>query len=217
MSMDTRVVRDTIEVIKRERKRRRSRLPDHHEAAYDQWMFWDLPFVNELCLMLLVAIHHQLEHELIRVAAQKTGDGKDLSRVQYQERLQAERARWKTDRKSIIAKLNLNSFPEWNREFEVLRQIANSYKHTPWRRPDDKLLKLLKLDLALNYAPIAESDAIREGLAVHLKMRKNAEYPAIATRLLKRMDAFLALVKAQPSLSKVNWGRVSFHPKDFEH
>jgi hypothetical protein len=215
--MDTRVVKDTIEVIRRERKRRRARLPDNYDAAHDRWLFWDLPFVNELCLMLLVAIHHQLEHELIRIAAKKTDDGNDLSQAQYQERLRAERARWKTDRKSIIAKLSLNSFPEWNREFEALRQIANSYKHTPWRKPDDKLLKLLSLDLTLNYAPIAESDAIREGLAVYLKMRKNAEYPAIATKLLKRADAFLTAVGSQPGLSKVHRGRVSFHPKDFEH
>src|SRR5947209_17323848 len=128
--MDTKVAKATIDVIRRERKRRRSRLPDHSDAAYDQWLFWDSPFVNELCLMVLVAIHHQIERELIQVAAQKTDDGKPLSRAAYQERLRIERGKWKSDRKSTITKLKLDSFPGWNRDLEALRQLANSYKHT---------------------------------------------------------------------------------------
>jgi len=215
--MDTQVAKATIDVIRRERMRRRSRLPDHPDAAYDQWLFWDTPFVNELCLMVLVAIHHQVERELIGVAAQKTDDGKPLSRVRYQERLRIERANWKSKRKSIITKLELDSFPEWNRDLEALRQIANDYKHTPWRRPDDKLLKLLQVDLKRNYAPLAESDGIREGLAVFLKLKRDADYCAIASKLLRRADKFLTAVKKQPGLSKVNWGTVSFRPKDFEH
>jgi hypothetical protein len=111
----------------------------------------------------------------------------------------------------------LSSFAEWNRECEALRQIANNYKHTPGGRPDENLLKLLELDLDLNYAPIVESDAIRQCLALFLRMKKSAEYPAISKRLLERVDAFLTAVKGQPGLMKVHWGRVSFHPKDLEH
>jgi hypothetical protein len=212
-----RVAKATIDVIRRERKRRRSRLPDHPDAAYDQWLFWDTPFVNELCLLVLVAIHHQVERELIRMAAQKTDEGKPLSRAEYQEHLRLEHAKWKSDRKSVIKKLKLDSFPVWNRDLEALRQLANSYKHTASRRPDDKLLNLLQLDLKRNYAPLAESDGIREGLAVYLKLKKDADYCAIASKLLLRADRFLTAVKQQPGLSKVNWGRVSFHPKDSEH
>ena len=215
--MDTKVAKDTIDVIRRERKRRRSRLPDHPDAAYDQWLFGDSPFVNELCLMLLVAIHHQVERELIQLAAQKTDDGKSLSRAGYEKRLRIMREKWKSDRKSIIARLELNSFPEWNRDLEVLRQIANSYKHTPWRRPDDKLLKLLQLNLKRNYASLPESDGIREGLAVYLKLRKDADYCSIVSKVLRRADAFLTAVKQQRGLSKVNWGPVSLHPRDFEY
>ena len=215
--MDTKVAKATIDVIRRERKRRRSRLPNHPDAAYAQWLFWDSPFVNELCLLVLVAIHHQVERELIRVAAQKTDDGKPLSRAEYQEHLRIERAKWRSDRKSVIKRLKLDSFPEWDRDLEALRQLANGYKHTPSRRPDDTLLKLLQLDLKRHYAPLPESDSIREGLAVYLKLKKNADYCAIASKLLRRADKFLTAVKRQPGLSKVNWGRVSFHPEDFEH
>jgi hypothetical protein len=215
--MDTKIAEDTINVIRRERRRRQRRLPNHPDAAYDQWLFWDLPFVNEMCLLLLVAIHHQIERELIRVAATANGSGKPLSRAQYEARVPIERDNWKKNRKTIISRLKLKSFPEWDHELEALRQIANSYKHTPSRKPDDKLLRLLGLDVRRNYAPLAESDSIREGLAVYLKQNKDADYCTILSKLLRRADCFLRKVKAQPFLGKVNWGYVSLHPDDMEH
>lgn len=71
--MNVTVARDVIGVIRAEMKRRSPRgLNDSHEAieaAYDQWVFSDEPFLNELCLLLLTALRHQVERELIKIAA----------------------------------------------------------------------------------------------------------------------------------------------------
>jgi hypothetical protein len=218
--MDTKVAKDTIKVIRKEQKRRWSRLPDHQDAAYDQWLFIDEPFVNDLYLMLLVAIRHQVERELVRLAAQMTGDGKALSREQYQTRIQDERRllRNKDGWKKLVAKLKLKSCAEWDTSMESLRLLANSYKHEPSGRPDNKLLKHLKLDLKRKYAPLPESSCVREGLAVSINLQKNADYGDIAEGLLKRSDRFLAAVKQQSGLSEVkSSGRLqSFSPDDFE-
>jgi hypothetical protein len=48
---------------------------------------------------------------------------------------------------------------------ETLRLIANSNKHETSGRPDNDLLRHLELDLKRTYAPLAESDAVREALA----------------------------------------------------
>jgi hypothetical protein len=53
------------------------------DLASDQWQFGDEPFVNELCLILLVAVWHQVEREVIWLAARVTGDGKQITREQY--------------------------------------------------------------------------------------------------------------------------------------
>ena len=49
--------------------------PDY---AYDQWLFTDEPFVNELCLVLLVVIRHQLERELLGLLARVIVDAKEI-------------------------------------------------------------------------------------------------------------------------------------------
>jgi hypothetical protein len=38
------------------------------DAAWEQWLFDDLPFINEVRLMLLVAVGHRVERELITLA-----------------------------------------------------------------------------------------------------------------------------------------------------
>ncbi len=75
--MDTRLAKNIVKLIRGERQRRASLLEDMHpEAADDRWLFTDLPFVAELCLMLLVAMRHQVERELISLAARAADNGK---------------------------------------------------------------------------------------------------------------------------------------------
>jgi hypothetical protein len=215
--MDTKVAKDTIKVIRKERKRRLSRLPNHPDAAYDRWLFSDEPFVNDLCLMLLVAIRHQVERELLGLAARMNGGEKPLSRKQYQQQVEDERKLLrKKGWSKLIAKLKLKAFADWGTSMETLRLLANSYKHAPSGRPDNDLLKHLKLGLRRNYAPLPESACLRERLAASLNLEKDADYCTIAEELLKRADCFLAEVKQQPGLCKVKWGAVSLSLEDAE-
>src|SRR5712691_11701981 len=213
--MDTKAAKDVIQVIRKERKRRLRRLPDDPDAADYVWRYTDEPFVNDLCLMLLVAIHHQVERELVGLAARMTGDGQPLSLAEYQRQVQIERDQWRTwkTRRKTITKLKLESRAEWT-SMETLRLLANSNKHAV-RRPHDDLLGHLKLDLKRNYAPLAESDGVRERLATSLDLDNGADYCAIAEELLERADRFLTAVKKQPGLSKVR-GAVSLRSKDAE-
>jgi hypothetical protein len=53
-----------IKVIRTEKKLRSGRLRQADPiAAWEQWLFTDLPFINEMCLILLVAIRHRVERE----------------------------------------------------------------------------------------------------------------------------------------------------------
>jgi hypothetical protein len=104
-----------IRVIRTEKKLRsdRRRQADPN-AAYDQWVFSDLPFINEMCLILLIAVRHQVERELIALAARANG-GSTVPRKQYQQNVMDQRKRLKARDgwRNLIAALKLASFPEW--------------------------------------------------------------------------------------------------------
>ena len=86
--METDILRHMIAVIKAEEQRRRALLEDEDpNFAYDQWLFTDAPFVNELYLILLVSLRHQVERELVGLAARAADDGKEISGQQYQKRV----------------------------------------------------------------------------------------------------------------------------------
>jgi hypothetical protein len=214
--MNTKAAKDTIEVIRKERQRRRAELPDPEDAAYDQWMFTDEPFINDLCLVLLVAIRHQVERELVGIAARVTDDGAPLDRKQYQERMRDEREGLRHGWKPLIGKLDLRSFPEWQGSMQTLRLLVNSYKHSPWGRPDEDLLQHLKLPLTRNYAVLPDSRSVREKLADSLGLDKDADYCEITEELLNRADSFLGSVRQRPGLSEVKWGRLSLAAADAE-
>lgn len=216
--MDTKVAAEIVAVIRREKRRRLARLRrEDSEFAYEIWQSRDEPFVNELCLMMLVAVHHQVERHLVKIAARFTGDGKkQLSPEVYRRRVRDERA-WlhAKGKRRLIAKLKLNSFSEWNRSMRTLQLLANCFKHSPSLTPDRALLKHLKLALVpgrrptVTYAPLPESDIFRGRLAVSLKLPKEADYCAITEEFLTRANRFLKAVEAQMGLSPVKWGAVS--------
>jgi len=200
-----------IGVIRKERKRRMALLSDDPDVADYVWLSTDEPFINDLCLMLLVAVHHQVEREIVRLAARAIGDEEPLSQNQYEQRLEIERGhwgKWKT-RRTVIAKLNLASFPEWDTSMETLRLLANSYKHAPSGKPFSDLLTHLNLDRTRTYAPLVDSNSLREGLAASLDLNNDADYCAIAEELLNRVGTFLAAARQQPGLSQVKRGGLS--------
>lgn len=216
--MDSAVVKDMIAVIRAERDRRIGSLAgEHPDYAPDRWLFTDEPFLNELGLVLLVAIRHQLERELICLAARVTGDGHELGGEEYRHLVEDERDRLRADGwTSLIAKLRLTAFPEWDTSLKTLQLLANDYKHNPSHGPGEDLLKHLGLNPIISrsptvrYAPLPESRHFREALARSLNLASTADYSVIAEELLSLTARFLADVEQQPGLSAVKWGPVSF-------
>jgi hypothetical protein len=76
-----------LDVIKTEGQRRAELLPDHPDAAYDQWLFHDAPFINELCIVLLVALRHHIERRLIFFAACAADGGGPITKQQFLARM----------------------------------------------------------------------------------------------------------------------------------
>ena len=141
--VDTRVAREILSVVGAERRRRQDLLTDADaEYAYDQWRFEDLPFINELCLTLLVVLWHQIERELVHRAARVTADGKPLEWREYLGNIHRKR---RLLSRHGVARLGAElavDLPDW---IETLRLLANCYKHDPMTRPSEALLNHLKL------------------------------------------------------------------------
>jgi hypothetical protein len=216
--VDTKTLKDMITVIKTERERRSALLQgEDPNFAYDQWLFTDEPFLNELCLMSLVALRHQIERELIRFAARWDEKQIEISGRQYQENI--ERLR-RTNNKGqnigwdwgeVDKRLNPKGIKNYE-YIEALRLLSNLYKHEPSLKPDEGLLNLLQLKIGVNYAPLPESDALREGFANFLGLSSDSDYCDIAERFVDISNTFLTTVKSVSKLSKVKWGAISLNP-----
>jgi len=213
--MDTRIFRNMIEVIKAEQLRRQAELDSvDPNLQYDQWQFTDLPFVNELYLMVLLTLRHYVERELVKIAAREGHQGKEISDKDYAANVRQEREaligkNGKDGWKKLNIRLKLKQCKGYQ-HMEVLRFLANSYKHDPWLEPDKKLLKQLNLNLSLPYAPLPESAALQEGLAQFVGLRKDAPYCDTVEQFVNKAAAFLEDVQKQTVLSKVKWKRISF-------
>lgn len=211
----TPVFKEMIAVIKAEQQRRSSLLTDEDpNFAYDHWLFTDAPFVNELCLMLLVTLRHQVEREMVGLAARAADDGKEISGQQYEEKVKQLRKGNGWDWTEINNRLKPESC-EGYASMKALRLLANSYKHDPSMEPNEDLLKLLKLETGVNYAPLPESDSLREGFACFIGLGKDTGYCDIAARFVDIASDFLANVQSRTRVSQVQWGPVSLNPDDF--
>jgi hypothetical protein len=217
--MDFTTSKAVLAVIRQESDRRNA-LERDPNWAYEQWHA-DNAFTNELCLILLVALRHQLERELVKLAALAGHGGVDLSRAQYQQRTDELRPLRKdgsrvTDWTKVYSALGITS---GNRPspIETLRLLANAYKHDPNAQPDQLLIAHLGLTTAINYAELPESDALREGLAVNVGLARDADYISMAERLIDYVQTFLDDLKKCVLLSRVRWGPVSLLPEDMYH
>lgn len=213
--MEVDILKQMIAVIRDEERRRASLLTDQDQNfAYDQWLFTDEPFINELCLMLLVTLRHQVEREIVWLAARAADDGKEISGQQYYDNVHQLRKGKGWDWEEI--RLKLESC-EGYKSMKALRLLANLYKHDLYIEPDKKLLELLQMETGVTYAPLPESDALREGLAAFIALGKDATYCDIAERFVDIARAFLVTVQSQTDLSPVKRSPVSFNPRDFAH
>ena len=173
--------------------------------ANDLWLFREEPFVNELCLMLLVALNHQIEGELVRVSARATND-KEISRDQYQKEVRelARPGGWDT----INIRLKLESCAGY-KSIVALRLLANSYKHHPLMEPNEKLLNWLNLEVGVPYAPLPESHALQEGLADFIGLGKDATFCNITEHFIDIANGFLPNVQKRTQMSGVQQVPVS--------
>ena len=204
--MDTRILKDILAVIKAEQQRRASLLVDvDPNLANDLWLFRGEPFVNELCLMLLVALNHQIEGELVRVAARATND-REISRDQYQKEVR--KLARPGGRETINIRLKLESCTG-HKSIQALRFLANSYKHHPSMEPNEKLLDWLNLEVGIPYAPLAESHALQEGLADFIGLGKDATFCDITEHFINIANGFLADVQKRTQMSRVQQVPVS--------
>lgn len=213
--MDFETAKAMIDVVKSERQRRADRLRNEDpEFAGDHWLFTDEPFANDMCLMVLVAVWHQVERELVWLAACVTKDGKSISREQYKKNVQRERKLYVKDRGKMIEKLTLDSFPEWKSSMKALHLLANCFKHDPAQQPNKSLLMHLNLPLkpsrrlTVSYAPLSESSCFRDGLAAYLNLPKDADYCVIAKTFVDLADRFLKSVRQRTRLAQIT-GAVS--------
>jgi hypothetical protein len=67
----------------------------------DHWFYRgeEEPFINELCLVLLVAIRHEIERELTFFAVRKNSKGRTLSDDDYRDLVKEERGRLRGEKK----------------------------------------------------------------------------------------------------------------------
>jgi hypothetical protein len=219
--MQKRIFNAAIDLVTTEQERRAAALGgEASDYAEDQWLFVDAPFLNEVCLMVLVALRHQVERELLSVAARTLDGGGQITLDRYQANLTDQRREafqkpgqyWK----SLTKRLKLATCKGYA-EMEVLRALANSYKHETAAMPNEALLDSLDLAKDVNYAPLAESAAVQSALAVLVGLDAGEGYPMIAQRFVDLVGDFVAEVKAQSNLSQVERKPVSFRPSDMAH
>ncbi len=241
--METHVLKQMIDVIRVEGQRRAKRRADMHpDVTYDQWLFTDAPFVNELCLMLLVALRHRAERELVLLAARLAEDGSEISVEQYHKNVHKERELLKERDgwKRIFIRLDVKSCKE-TKVLEALRLLSNSYKHDPFLKPDIKLLKMLNLPSEWpkkktamsdatstgsqsrktpkkkSYASLPESSSLQEAFAVFVGLGRDADYCDITERFVESVNEFLEGLKHRTKVRPFERRLASGSPQDFEY
>jgi hypothetical protein len=215
--MDTRVLKEMIAVIRAEQQRRASLLmKEDSDFANDRWLSTDGPLVNELCIMVLVTLSHQVERQLVRLAARADESGKEISGQEYEAKVREIRKGLRNRRgwDEIKVRLNVESCEGYT-STEALRFLVNSYKHNPSMEPDKELLKFLDLKTEVNYAPLPESPKLQEKLAVSIGLGKDADYCDIVERFVDIASGFLADMQNRTKLSPVRWDPVSLNPDTF--
>jgi hypothetical protein len=209
--MDFTIARGMIGVIKNERQSRLDRLKNEdQDFAYDQWSSSDEPFINDMCLMVLIALRHQVERELVLIAA-RADVGRSITRKQYHENVANQRKKLGGEKGwlKLDEKLRLSSFAEWKGSMESLRLLANCLKHESSQQPDEKLLKHLKLPakpaerFVTSYLPVAESGYFRQGLAESINLAKDADYCVIAETFVDLAGQFVENVRQKTSLAQI--------------
>lgn len=162
--------------------------------------------------MLLVTLRHHVERQLVDFAARAVDGGKTISGNEYEARLQKMRrinsqgrsVGWKWE--EINQPLGIGSKCLSGKEkcVEALRLLANSYKHDPSIEPAEDLKNFLHLP-RVAYAPLPESDLVRQELGKLIGLSEDAPYWEIVEAYVAIVTDYLRELENRTSLSKVQW------------
>jgi len=192
---------------------RSSMLPD---AAYHQAIFHDEPLTNELYLLVLLFMWHEVEREIMLLAALSgLQDASPISRDDYKKEVDRLGHPRGEARKKEIEKRLLLDRSSWDL-LDVLRLLANSFKHDPFGKPNARLLKRLGLTDNMNYASLSESGAVRFGLGKFLGIGDGATFCEIVDALRKSCDKILFMLRSGTPLRSFKHEQVSLNPDTFE-
>lgn len=206
--MDVSDAKDFLRLVSAECERRAALLPEGDDG-YHQWMFTDLPFLHDLCILYLIAVRHHVERQLLFFASQATEHGNRITHEEFiavRDSIATKRAgSWK----EIVTRLKPETCARYE-TMETLRLLANSYKHDPHMKPMKELLERLRLDTTRNYMPLPESFALKEGLARFVGLPDDADFWTITHRYVEHAEEFLNAVKTQNRLSPIKPRRFDF-------
>jgi hypothetical protein len=157
------------------------------EQALDAWLRLDEPFFDEMCLMLMIAVWHQVERVLVDAAARIPRRGETaISRDTYQSRRHALRTHTASPVQNAARMLRLDNRAEWS-ALETLRRLAHRDKHEGGRiEPVSPRGKRPAPNGSL-----AESDAVRGELARSVDLHELADYREIAGAFINRAEKVL--------------------------
>jgi hypothetical protein len=216
--MNAKLIRSLTQFIRADEESRESvRASMSAEAAHCQAIFRDGPLTNELYLLVLLFMWHEIEKEIVLLAALSgVQNSSPLTRDDYQKEVEhLGSMRYEKRRIEIEKRLPALGTHSWEL-LDALRLLANSFKHDPFDKPDPRLLKHLRLPENMNYASMAESGAVRFGLAQLLGIGDEAPFSEIVEVVRKSCDRTLFILKTGTPLRSFETERVSLNPQTFE-
>jgi hypothetical protein len=141
--MNTKLIRSLVELVKaEEQSREKARSSMTADAAYYQATFHDTPLTNELYLLVLLFMWHEIEKEIVLLAAMSgSQDASPMTRDDYRKEVERLGSLdGKTRKKEIERLLPKLDNRAWDL-LDVLRLLANSFKHDPFDKPSGVYLK----------------------------------------------------------------------------
>ena len=219
--MDKFIFQQMIEAITSEQLRRDCSIQDlSPEEACDQILYIDEPFINELCLIVLVVLRHYIERELLVLAARTVKGKQSISMKEFKHNL---KTLCNMNKKGDFTGINWEKVNgKINHEkldkfyiIDCLRVVSNCYKHNIRMAPNKELLELLSLDQNPDkYDSLIDSKAIQSSLARIVDVNKNASYKEIFEKFIEVADAFLKKVAEQAKPCKISRKPVSLNPNE---
>ena len=216
--MNTQLIKALVELVKsEEHNRATARHSMSPDEAYYHATFHDTPLTNELYLLVLLFVWHHIEKEIVLLAAlSAVRSPSPITRDEYGKEVRRIEALGQGKRRKELEQL-LPKIDTRDWDFlDTLRLLANSFKHDPFGKPKDVLLKRLGLSENMNYASLSESGAVRFGLGKFLGIRDDVEFSEIVEAVCKTCDRLLFLLRAATPLRSFEYERVSLHPETFE-